>query len=1735
MSQDHPPEPAHESDPHGVASRADRWWCEEPVRAIESEFLTVLGRVEKVEAACASLRRATEESGAFLPSPCVLRLASLLAARQGPPAVALFRFLREQVPRCADPAPPVRSLLLARDPGVRLESVKLVLDLLHTDRLTVSMELARALAEALEAGEGIEPGAGPLEAIHGVLGGLPPPMQRVPGKQARAGQASGPGAAAAEGDDGDSVAALWADASPQSLRRLAARLLDRSGEPVPASRAARLLGADAFAFLSPYLSYTRASHLDLLHLSPAPGELSPGFHSLEAAEGVLGRKLLGDLIGRLGWSRVTWGVEAYPVHGVAVEGSWPFIVEPPEADLLLACGGARRVWKRFLVVVHGGSGPDSAAGDEQDASVERFRRYNVAHAEVLADLMEVAPLTAGKVRRILGKMQGIVEDFAALFADATEDAARLPDRFASLRQAVQQAVGGVPDDRALSAEITRLVQMFEDPERLDDVRTVHGLKRYLHQRSLRLAFRLFRSGRATNRFVDLVLTSQHQVLEVVQKIRYIEFEPQPGRDPAKPPFAVALLAEALGRQLAHGQNRFPDIEVLCYGTEVQVFIRFRNHPVFLRVDLSPPLRGGMIDLEYFGVSQYEMEHHPDLALRGIQRLFRRLDFDVGVDGFRLHLRYDKERAHDLGDLLDKLGVLFPLLPYLMDFDWTLGGLDYLGPARDSVADGWAEFLLRWGVLPTDALLTSDRRKVLLRVQPDPAGDREVPWDGRGRYRDRFTGAPPGALWNKLRERLDSWGLGRVARWEEAAGAGPGQISLEKAVLKPLRQAVAREEIRRAPVGHTVSPAELFIRDHAVDRFAELLAEGGPAVKDAARLGRLVGSIERHLRFRVTGSVNGHAVQEAVLPLRGERIALSVLRDPRGMACLALGAPGGALYRRRDGPSAEWERGAGLGWETLTRLLRGNNYLAPDLGPMAAGDEADLEARIAELRAPSPLPVARVLPGERIVPGLAAAPGRAAGFVCFPAEQRSPAPAEILFAPAVRPQDAPLLRQMAGIVSTGGGALSHAGLVALELGKPALIVPGRWERGGDGSVRFVYRRPVFREEEDRVAGLPVMRRLDLREEEETLAGGELVVVDADGACLAVLGGGRDALAVHQELHHLGDVTDRLAVAREGPDTLALRGRLLRTGHQLQKVLARITDPALARHAVRQLLGGEAARYLPARRVRQDLLASLFSNPSCGAVARETAASLAAELAGRREALSRAALDALATSEDVFEILFLRREVLRVARTLAETRSLLGSDPGDAAPAAAAAGTGTGVDRRARERLETLRSRRWDSARALYGDPDRLWLLDHMLERMARIDSILGHPLPEEDLAHAHRMREELSGWRKGAVGRLSSCNVVTAGEGGRELAPLVGSKAANLGEVARVLGAERVPSWFALTDGAFRTALGSGLSERGRETTGNGDHRINLGEAVRINLGEAIEETLARAELDPARKSAVIRDLWQRARLPEALAQEIVAAYRRLGAGPEGAGNGEDPAGPFVSIRSSAFEEDTERGAWAGAFDTFLFVRGEEGLVEFVKLAWAGLWTERAIRMRQAQGSAAQPCGGGLIVQRMVRSRVSGVVHTVSAATRQLRDLVINAGLGLGEGVVSGMVEVDHILVSKVGDPLDDSLRFQYRVGDKREQVVFDTASGQGTRRVETLYHQRLRPALEYVELCELVRSSLALEAVYGHPLDLEFAIQDQELLVLQVRPIPLFHSLIAETLERFPLSVRTGGDREAPR
>ncbi len=693
-------------------------------------------------------------------------------------------------------------------------------------------------------------------------------------------------------------------------------------------------------------------------------------------------------------------------------------------------------------------------------------------------------------------------------------------------------------------------------------------------------------------------------------------------------------------------------------------------------------------------------------------------------------------------------------------------------------------------------------------------------------------------------------------------------------------------------------------------------------------------------------------------------------------------------------------------------------------------------------------------------------------------------------------------------------MSHAGLLAVQFRKPSLIVSGRWDLSREGSPSLLYSTFDYEEAEERLGGYTITFRQDIRERQCVLREGDVVIVDADEGTMRVLGSDRDTLTLHEELRQLRDTGLWLAEAGSDAEVLALRGRRLRTRHQLGRLLARIDDAVLARHAVRELLTGDlaigpAAGPVTTRGEKAELLRVLLENRAVGRVAGDCALEMVRDLDARFSARREEALHSIPDAEEAYEILSQRLDLLRLRGTLEGVRRLLddcGLGGGETPPIE----TGS-VERLARERIASILGRLCGRLGGLPSKIRPVAEVRHLLRQIERLETILPSAIGSRELLEEARRR--LAAEDREVVRELAGLRTLRPADGGLELREMIGSKAANLAEVDRLLGPGRVPEWFVVTDAALSGLLDSPIGGEGPTLRGT------------------IETILAQSETSHAQKSFLIRKLWEGARLPEDLEAKLLAAYRGLG-GTEGPAVAGDSGEPFVAVRSSGCEEDLEETTRAGEFATFLFVRGGESYIRSLKQAWAGLWTERAIHNRAVLGLGAGGAGGGLIVQRVVRSRVAGVLQTENVGEGRLREMVINAGLGLGEGIVSGTVGADQVVVAKGGDPEEGPLRFRYLTNDKREKVIFDEKRGVGTVRVETLYHERFRPALEYVEICELAGAAARLERAYGCPLDIEFAIEGTRLAILQVRPVVTFAAVLRETRDQY--SLEAACDSEQP-
>lgn len=306
---------------------------------------------------------------------------------------------------------------------------------------------------------------------------------------------------------------------------------------------------------------------------------------------------------------------------------------------------------------------------------------------------------------------------------------------------------------------------------------------------------------------------------------------------------------------------------------------------------------------------------------------------------------------------------------------------------------------------------------------------------------------------------------------------------------------------------------------------------------------------------------------------------------------------------------------------------------------------------------------------------------------------------------------------------------------------------------------------------------------------------------------------------------------------------------------------------------------------------------------------------------------------------------------------------------------------------------------------------------------------------------------------------------------------VGGKGANLGELASA--GLPVPPGFVVTADGYRAAMDAG--------------------GVREELRSLFDEAREHAEDPTALSEAAdrLRGLVTKAGVPRALAAEVTAAYERLG-----------PDAP-VAVRSSATAEDTADTSFAGMHETFANVVGIDAVLGRLVDCWASLFGERVISYRASQGLTEEPAIA-VVVQRMVESERAGVMFCADPSTGELDRIVVEAALGLGEVVVSGQVEPDTYVLAKDG-PMVRSVR----VGHQTHRL----AGGPGGTvvRVELDDADADARVLTDEETIALGRLAQQVEDHYGKPQDIEWAMADGTIYLVQSRPITTLGSHPAQT------------------
>ena len=290
---------------------------------------------------------------------------------------------------------------------------------------------------------------------------------------------------------------------------------------------------------------------------------------------------------------------------------------------------------------------------------------------------------------------------------------------------------------------------------------------------------------------------------------------------------------------------------------------------------------------------------------------------------------------------------------------------------------------------------------------------------------------------------------------------------------------------------------------------------------------------------------------------------------------------------------------------------------------------------------------------------------------------------------------------------------------------------------------------------------------------------------------------------------------------------------------------------------------------------------------------------------------------------------------------------------------------------------------------------------------------------------------------------------------------VGGKAASLGRLLRA--GLPVPPGFVLPAEAFRSFL---------ETNG-------------------LEGDLGRLpESPPDALDAALLSRLRAARWPDELRSAIEGAYARLR---------DRSGGAQVAVRSSAAGEDSAGASFAGQHLTLLNLNDLGTVLDAVLACWASLYGATALHYRQARGVAADPAMA-VVVQALVPAEAAGVAFTVDPVSGDDGLVVVEGAWGLGEGVVAGIVTPDHYAVRKA-----DGAVVRREVAEQHVRVA--PAPGGGTRHEELSAEQARQPVLSDAQVAELARLACRIEDLAGAPQDIEWALAEGELYILQARPV----------------------------
>lgn len=1415
----------------------------------------------------------------------------------------------------------------------------------------------------------------------------------------------------------------------------------------------------------------------------------------------LGPELFRRIIKEQGLHTLTNKVILEEVVEVELDTRLTILVHPDAIPFLTRSIKDARIGRRLFFL--GSYTRPAQSGIAQD-SFKKFLEwnYNARQAMAKADTID---------KIILGQIVDAVEKMFYYYKQSFSDdkLAEIEAKWAGIKAEAFGLVSSSGPLLSSSEEARRITQLT--PQRradsLGDIKTIHDFINFIHQRGINKRFSLSeeRIQHGTPGELTTILFTEDG--KAVDKAKH-SFLIRKGKEGRRIITLPEELRYVLRNLLFFMNDNFSSTECRLdiSDTEITVFLPIGVHSARLYINLTQPQQGGMIELEWDEGDtgeEFAFDEGNILRLELLEIILKEIGFSVSIETPLLKARYDSQNgASTIKDIADRAARILRLVTGTRRLDHTLL---HTGFHKERYAEA-GSFIWQMGMPVFRRMLdegaTEPYLEALNRWEPVV---REV-----------------------VNKYLRDLGLELLP---EDIPFGPNMINTY--FNKQIDRAVERQELVYDGEGRLVRNPD-YTEPSQVYTFAELLQDPSKR-KNLITMANLFHEVIKLVPARIVniGTINGYQVRRIQLEFPGRTISLWGLYHPTGQILASYGAIGDRLNRTVDPRTGEVKDNVITSPEAMLDILRRQKlHLSKHLLGLSPNDLKIRTNRLDKnLARPQFIPLVNLGASVRFA-GVKVSKGLATGRAIFNSPAKSPGDFEdaVLVAPFTSPGDEPKMERSEAIVATGGGPRTHTGIIARELRKPSLIISGEWlDVAGEDVLQVPYE--IFTPIQEQVGEYSIIRRVNINPKMAVIKEGDILTIDGNSGTLYNWGQGEGILEAWE-------LSKKIQARKDW-----------KAWEKLLELAGNTQDRLVARFLIHKIFAGRLSTIIE-QDEKVEFVSRLCSNRSIGSEGEEFLYRLLTAKKGELEALISEYRVRIKNSIYPREILQLVKEVQERYSDLLVFYHVLETNMPSSLP-------------EGKQGLEELANAQYQKLGAkvlgqlenyLKGTfPTKAKEIRHLRNLWDEAEFLSG--LTPLNLKKFSRIERRLDDWEKEQgrrVDTLKDKDILPLDQMDIYTMPLTGAKAASLGEIAKLVRKKFVPNGFSITDHAFQRFMAfnnlwkrmegimasTNIPERKyelvQEAFTEADWPGDLKEDIfkRYHLlerdmaleekGEYISELIDKALTDESEdiRSMIKRifagdsekrpNQWQKATISEIINQiELITP----GIKEKLLRYNEKQGGPMVAVRSSSIGgEDSPEASFAGELETYLYQRGQVFILNHIKRCMASLWTPRVISYRDWHGFPQTGLHHSVFVQLMVDSEVSAVGFTIDPASGDWNQIVLDAGWGVGEGIMGGKVNTDLYSIDKNAS-LEDGVVVDVR--PKPTMYVLDRETGRGICQADVPAGKIKKATLDLKDIETIKSLLMTLERYWGMPRDVELAKDKAgDIKILQGRPVTALNGVV---------------------